>query len=94
VDDKAFLWNGTDDPMSLQELLTADSNNWNFFAATSINDQGQIVGNGSYNGEPSAFLLSPVGSNPSIVATIPEPTTATLLLLAAPLLLRRNRRQH
>jgi hypothetical protein len=52
--------------------------------ATAINNSGQIAGDGTMDGVPSAFLLTP----------LPEPCGATAIILAAcPLLLRRRRIQ-
>lgn len=42
----------------LNDLIPADSG-WVLTEATSINDAGQIVGNGFYNGQAGAFLLTP-----------------------------------
>ena len=42
---------------------------WTLEVAKGINDAGEIVGNGSHNGDYHAFLLTP----------IPEPSTFTLL---------------
>lgn len=54
------------------------------FEATVVNDNGTIAGEGYYNGEIRAFVLTPA-------AVVPEPTTAALLLPAAALLTRRRR---
>jgi probable HAF family extracellular repeat protein len=42
----------------LNELIPAGSG-WILVAATGINDAGEIVGNGSINGQTHAFLLTP-----------------------------------
>ncbi len=53
---RAFLWqNGT--MTDLNTLLPAHSG-WELTGAFFINDNGQIVGNGLYQGQPSWFLLS------------------------------------
>lgn len=44
---------------------------WSELIATDINDNGQIVGQGVYNGTTRGFLMNPI--------TIPEPTTLMLL---------------
>ena len=54
---------------------------WDLQQAMTINDQGQIVGSGTYNGEVRAFRLDPLMSADG-VPTInnPEPGTMGLLL--------------
>ena len=54
----------------LNSLLPLDSN-WSLIHARSINDAGQIAGEGFLNGEFHAFLLSPV----------PEPKIYAMLLV-------------
>ncbi len=46
---------------------------WSRTYATGINDRGQIVGNGTYDGQYLAFLLTP--------GAVPEPSTWAMLLL-------------
>jgi probable HAF family extracellular repeat protein len=65
---RAFLYDG-DSMIDLNDLLPDDSG-WVLSSARDINNLGQIIGYGSFNGETRAFLMTP---------TIPEP--ATLLLL-------------
>jgi probable HAF family extracellular repeat protein len=58
----AFLWrNGA--LLDLNELVATNSG-WELNDATAINNAGQIVGNGKFNGEQRAFLLTP-NDNPS-----------------------------
>ncbi len=68
----AFLWkNGT--LVDLNTFLASDTK-WKLYEATAINDSGQIVGFGTYNGEPGhAFLLTPTTSSPS-----PSPSPSPL----------------
>ena len=54
--------------IDLNSLLPASSG-WVLYGATGINDNGQISGWGSYNGQAMGFVLNPV----------PEPATAALL---------------
>jgi hypothetical protein len=85
----AIMWSGTGNPIDLNSLIDPNSG-WHLYNAIEINDDGDIVGNGLLNGEAEGFLLTPTGISPASTPT-PEPTTAILLLLAAPLLLRRHR---
>lgn len=55
---------------------------WQLNEAYDINAIGQIVGQGMYNGQNCAFLLTPV----------PEPCTMSLLILGGFVLIRRNYR--
>lgn len=55
---------------------------WVLLSAEGINEQGQIIGFGTFNGQTRAFLLNP----------IPEPATASLALLSMLTLMRRSRR--
>jgi probable HAF family extracellular repeat protein len=54
----AVLW----DNSSIQDLnnLIRPNLGWELQVARSINDRGQIVGNGKINGQTRAFLLTPV----------------------------------
>jgi len=56
--------------IDLNTLLPASSG-WVLINAEAINDAGQILGFGTYNGEAQTFLLNPVD--------VPEPATAALL---------------
>ena len=44
--------------LDLNNLIPANSG-WLLQQATAINDQGQIVGYGTLNGQSEAFLLTP-----------------------------------
>ncbi|MCL2639626.1 MAG: DUF3466 family protein [Phycisphaerales bacterium] len=79
----AFLY--TDGQMiDLNSLIDPDSG-WILAKATGINDLGQIVGNGWFNGQYHAFLLTPISS-------VPEPATLPVLALATFALIRRRHR--
>ena len=75
----AFLYSGGVET-DLDSLLPANSG-WQITRAVGINDAGQIVGNGYYNGVPEAFLLD---TDPSIPT--PEPSSLGLLAAGAALL--------
>lgn len=67
--------------------LVAPNSGWEITAAYGINDSGQIVGTGLYNGEQMAVLLNPIaqppllsGFEPAAVANVPEPGTVGLLV--------------
>jgi probable HAF family extracellular repeat protein len=55
---RAFLSEGGGAMVDLNTLLPPDSG-WVLLSANAINDAGQIVGEGTLNGEPRAFLLTP-----------------------------------
>lgn len=78
-DYRAYLWeNGQ--MIDLNTLIDGNSG-WNLFSAYSINDLGQIVGEGIINGQTHAFLLTPV----------PEPMTLAMLALGGLTVLNRYR---
>ena len=80
-DDRAILWdNGI--LYDLNDLIPADSG-WELQYAGGIASDGQIVGNGYFNGIPHAFLLTPIPS-------VPEPATLPILALATFALARRR----
>ncbi len=65
---KAFVTSGRD----MLDILENSSNpdGWLLVEATAINDHGVIVGNGLFQGEPRAFMATPV----------PEPSSVVLAL--------------
>jgi probable HAF family extracellular repeat protein len=71
---------------NLNGLISAGSG-WQLLAAYGMNDAGQIVGKGLYNGQEQAFLLSPTPA-PALSAPlstgVPEPSS--LWLAGAPIL--------
>jgi probable HAF family extracellular repeat protein len=72
----AFIHDGTNSLRWLENLISPNTGWTQLSEAGSINNLGQIVGIGLYNGESHAFLLTP----------IPEPSTFILLLAAVYLL--------
>lgn len=58
-------------PQSLASLIPANSG-WSYLEATAINDAGQIVGQGEYNNQEVAFLITPEAVN------APEPGTLAI----------------
>lgn len=63
---RAFLWeNGTN--YQLNNLIPSNSG-WVLLWASEINNNGQIVGTGLYNGQTRAFLLNPVPEPSSLLA--------------------------
>jgi probable HAF family extracellular repeat protein len=75
----------------LTTLLGANATGWTNLFPEGINDNGQIAGIGTFNGEQQAFLISPGGASAESIAA-PEPTSLALLTLATPLLLKRRPR--
>jgi hypothetical protein len=66
---RAFVYDGSA-IYNLQDLVEPTSlTGWVLTEANDINDRGQIVGNGYLNGQPRAYLLTP----------IPEPSSTCLL---------------
>lgn len=76
----AFLWQ-QGELRNLNDLVSAAA--WVLTEATGINNRGQIVGTGWYQGERHAFRLDPLATSDE--AAVPEP--GTWLLLAAGLVL-------
>jgi probable HAF family extracellular repeat protein len=79
----AFL-SGSDGITDLNTLIPADSG-WSLWFAAAINDNGQVVGSGTFNGEPRAFLLTPGATSPDPMIPLPPaaiPGAALLILLA------------
>src|SRR3712207_9335136 len=63
---RSFLWadangNGAGDAGEMRDLNTVlpVNSGWILTDATGINDRGQIVGHGLFNGQTRAFLLTP-----------------------------------
>jgi len=54
---RAFLWTPYAGMLDLNTLIPPDSG-WTLSSATGINLSGQIVGNGTINGQQHAFLLT------------------------------------
>ena len=59
----------------LNSLLPANSG-WDLTRATGINDLGQIIGQGTFDGQEMGFVMTPVG------AEVPEPGTLAFATLA------------
>lgn len=73
----ATLWqNGS--LRDLNELIATDSG-WLLVEARAVNDGGQIVGFGIFNGEQRAFRLDPLESPDA--SAVPEPGAIAMLLL-------------
>jgi len=58
---QAVMWSPTGQVTKLNDLLPAGSG-WTLSDAIDINDNGQVLGVGSHNGEPRHFLLTPDSS--------------------------------
>ena len=73
----AFLYEGGV-MLDLNSLLPVGSG-WSLTAAYGINDAGDIVGTGTYNGQTFAVELSPGAGTTSVHSAVPEPTTILLV---------------
>ncbi|MCU6550986.1 DUF3466 family protein, partial [Klebsiella pneumoniae] len=99
--DKAYLWDKNTGAVDLDQVFSSFgcSIEYNLGedgrGSLRINDAGQILGTGFFNGERRAFLLTP-DSSPS--KSVPEPATALGLLafgaFGAASLGKRQRQQH
>jgi hypothetical protein len=70
----AVIWAGGS-IVDLNSVLPVDSG-WVLDAAFAINDQGQIVGQGEFHGQPDqSFVLIPISNIP-----VPEPASLALLV--------------
>ena len=68
---RAFYWTDSSGIVDLNILIDSNSG-WVLNNAKAINNSGQIVGTGEFNGEGRGFLLSPV----------PKPATTSLIFCA------------
>lgn len=59
----------------LNDLIDPNSG-WELQEAHAINEQGQIVGYGEYQGHRRGFLLEPITDPPTLIASDPEPGVA------------------
>jgi probable HAF family extracellular repeat protein len=81
----ATLWTPADGMMNLNLRLDASGAGWFLREARAINNSGQIVGIGSFNGTTSqAFLLTPT-------TLLPEPASLGIIAISALVLRRRSR---
>ncbi|MCL2639470.1 MAG: PEP-CTERM sorting domain-containing protein [Phycisphaerales bacterium] len=87
-DMRAFLY--TDGQMIDLNSLIDPASGWILQTAFGINDAGQIVGNGLFDGQYHAFLLTPT-ANGFDLSSVPEPATLPVLALATIALVRRRR---
>jgi len=55
---RAFIWTRAKGMQNLNDLI-AQNSGWILLEAFAINDRGQITGEGTLNGQPHAFLLTP-----------------------------------
>jgi probable HAF family extracellular repeat protein len=74
ITNHAFLWNYADGVnVDLNDWAT---NGWTLISATAINDNGDIVGTGTFNGIAHGFLLTFTLPNEPVPAPTPTPTPA------------------
>lgn len=79
--DAGFIWDETNGLQDLNDLIPEDSG-WFLGTAYDINNAGQIVGSGFYEGRTVGYLLTPV----------PEPSALLLILTAAGTIILLRRR--
>ena len=71
--------------IDLMQLAPVKAAGWDWLQPEAINNLGQIVGHGSFNGSArQAFLLSPFPI--PIITPVPEPETYAMLLVGLSLL--------
>ena len=81
LENRAFIYeNG--EMIDLNSKISSGSG-WTLLQAKAINNNGQIVGFGEFNGQSQAFLLSPVAA--------PEPVSSTLMLIGGGAMILRRR---
>ena len=74
----AFMWQqGSSSIVDLNNLLPANSG-WVLVSADKINDRGQIVGTGIYNGNVHGYLLNPSTPSSYRLSLAPASQTATI----------------
>lgn len=84
---RGFLSDGTAGLVDVLSLLAPSvAARWEIDLISDINNAGQMVGHGFFDGRQRAFILNP------LAAPVPEPGVAWLMLLGAPLLLRAVRK--
>jgi RHS repeat-associated protein len=68
----AVVWDSTNGLVDLNALIPQGTG-WQLTNATGINDQGEICGTGTINGQQHAFLLTPITSPPgAVLITAPD----------------------
>ena len=80
---RAFVWTQDWGALDLNDMLDETGEGWQLTNAFDVNDRGQIVGQGLYQGQLRGFLLTPV----------PEPIGAIVIATAAGGLMLRPRRK-
>jgi uncharacterized membrane protein len=76
---EAVVYNTLDGSRLLKDLLVAPNLWGRLTAAVSINDEGQILGNGVINGEIHVFVATPVPEPAALLAAVLATTTLTAL---------------
>jgi len=71
---RAFVWAQGTTIRDLNSVTDSSGAGWTLISANAVNDAGQIVGDGTYNGQNRAFLMAPVATSGTISVTTNLPT--------------------
>ena len=82
---QAVIWHSSTGLQDLNTLIAPNSG-WDLWSARDINDNGWIIGQGTYNGAITTYLARPTDA-------VPEPASMTILALGIGTLIARRRRK-
>jgi len=81
-EERAVLWTDQEGPLNLNDFLDESGRGWTLLAGNTINNLGQIVVRGEFQGRTTYVVLTP----------IPEPSAPLAMLLLLPLMARQPSR--
>lgn len=82
---EAVLWHSSTGRQNLNDLIDPNSG-WNLTSARDINDNGWIIGQGSFNGVNTTYLARPTEA-------VPEPASMSIIAIGIGALAARTRRK-